>query len=148
MEYDVKRLLEELTGRAAEMAESAKDAALGAGKVVNEKKDEALLRLDLVRLKNDCESIFNEIGRSFYLMNSGRWPKDGETAEHRIESLLSQVDEKQMRIVDIQRRLADLSGKTVCPGCGRLCDTEDAFCTGCGAALKKEELAADGEGSN
>ena len=31
MEYDVKRLLEELTGRAAEMAESAKDAALGAG---------------------------------------------------------------------------------------------------------------------
>lgn len=41
-----------------------------------------MLYIDLARLKNDCEEIYSEIGRTFYRMNSGRWPKEGETVQY------------------------------------------------------------------
>ena len=112
MDSSVKRFLTEMADRASAMAEGAMDAVAGAGKVVGEKKDAAMLRLDLLRLRSECESRFSEIGRTFYLMNAGAWPKEGETAEHRIESLLGQVGEREMQISDILRRLAELSGKS------------------------------------
>ena len=136
MDSSVKRFLTEMDDRASAMAEGAMDAVAGAGKVVGEKKDAAMLRLDLLRLRSECESRFSEIGRTFYLMNAGAWPKEGETAEHRIESLLGQVGEREMQISDILRRLAELSGKSACPACGKPCEAGAAFCPACGKPLK------------
>ena len=87
-----------MADRAAAVAEGAKDAVTGAGRIVGEKKNEAKLRLDLMRLRSERETAFSEIGRAFYLMNAGRWPDGAESAEHRIESLLGRVSELEMKM--------------------------------------------------
>jgi len=139
MESSVKHFWNEMTERASAVAEGAKDAVNDAGRFVGEKKNSAMLYIDLARLKNDCEEIYSEIGRTFYRMNSGRWPKEGETAEHRIEGLLAEVDVKEMQIRAINTKLFELSGKTNCPACGKSCQADAAFCPACGAKLTRQE---------
>ena len=132
MDSGMKRFLNEMADRAAAVAEGAKDAASAAGKVVGEKKEEAAARLELMRLRSERESAFSEIGRAFYLMNAGRWPDGSESAEHRIESLLGQVGEREMQISDILHRLELMNGRRECPSCGTVYSEGDAFCPGCG----------------
>ena len=68
MESSVKHFWNEMTERASAVAEGAKDAVNDAGRFVGEKKNSAMLYIDLARLKNDCEEIYSEIGRTFYRM--------------------------------------------------------------------------------
>ena len=139
METNVKRFLSEMADRAAEMAQEAKGAVSVAGKAVGEKTEAARLRLELARLRAECEGRFTEIGRAFYLMNAGAWPGEdaGESAQHRIESLLGEVSEREMQMAELQQRLKAFSGpgSKECPACGRSCGPEDAFCPACGRQL-------------
>lgn len=136
MENNVKRMISDMALRASVMAEGAKDVFADASRVAMNKADLAKLNLELVRLRADCESLFAEIGRTFYLMNSGSWPMhEEEPPEQRIETLLCQVSEKEMLANDISDRIAAMSGKLTCPSCGKECDREAAFCSGCGANL-------------
>ena len=136
MDSSVKRFLYEMQTARPLWPRVQKDAVTGAGRIVGEKKDEAKLRLDLMRLRSECESRFSEIGRTFYLMNSGDWPRGGESAEHRIVSLLGQVGEREMQISDILHRLELMNGRRECPSCGTVYSEGDAFCPGCGRPLK------------
>lgn len=144
MDANVKRFLGEMADRAAAVAQEARGAmsvagkAVGvAGRAVGERTEAARLRLEAARLRSECEGRFTEIGRAFYLMNAGAWPGEeaGESAQHRIESLLGEVGEREMQIEEIGHRLKALSGSRRCPGCGRECEPGDAFCPGCGSRL-------------
>lgn len=136
MENNVKKMISDMAMRASVMAEGAKDAFADASRIAMSKADLAKLNLELVRLRADSENLFAEIGRTFYLMNSGSWPmQEEDTPEQRIETLLCQVSEKEMLANDISDRIAAMSGKIACPSCGKECDREAAFCSACGANL-------------
>lgn len=146
METNVKKLLSDAARRAADMAESAKDVLADAGRVAMEKTDVAKLNLELVRLRAEGESIFAEIGRTFYQMNGGSWPTDNaETAEQHIETLLGRASEKEMLIRELEGRIAELSNKMDCPVCKHSCDKASAFCPACGAALHPVQTAEKAE---
>ena len=135
MDSGMKRFLNEMADRAAAVAEGAKDAASAAGKVVGEKKEEATARLELMRLRSERESAFSEIGRAFYLMNAGRWPAGAESADHRIESLLGQVSELEMKMAELAAKVAKDAARS-CPSCGAVCRPKDRFCPSCGCKLE------------
>ena len=135
MDSGMKRFLNEMADRAAAMADSAKDAATAAGKVVGEKTEEAGIRVELMRLRSERETAFSEIGRAFYLMNAGRWPDGAESAEHRIEPLLGRVSELEMKMDALAAKIAKNTAR-VCGSCGAVCGAKDRFCPACGHKLE------------
>lgn len=136
METNVKKLLSDAARRASDMAEGAKDAFADASRAVGERADVAKLNLELMKLRSDSESVFAEIGHTFYLMNAGRWDASrGESAEQHIEKLLGQAAEKEMLESELVSRISALSGLVECPACHRSCAEENAFCPACGAPL-------------
>lgn len=140
MENNVKKLLSDAARRAVGVAEGAKDAFAGASRMVGEKADVAKLSLELVLLQSERDELFTQMGRTFYLMNTGCWSNPAETAEQCIERLLGEVSEKEMLTDELEDRINELRGETECPVCHRLCDTEAAFCSGCGAKLHAQDL--------
>ncbi|MEG0803443.1 MAG: zinc ribbon domain-containing protein [Pygmaiobacter sp.] len=136
MDKNVSKLISDMAQRASIVAEGARDVFDSASRAAFEKADTAKLNLELMRLRSDRETVFADIGRTFYLMNSGTLsPIDSKTPELRIETLLCEATEKDMQIQAITEKLSGLSGKVLCPGCGEDCDKDAAFCSVCGAAL-------------
>ena len=104
------------------------------------------LNIELSRLQDEQTKLFADIGRTMFMIKSGGFDSTVETedaevvdAQQVIDRLLILADQKQQEIDDISKRLKKLSGAKVCVVCGKVCDTKDVFCSGCGAKLPTEE---------
>lgn len=140
---NVNKILQNIVSTAAMAATEAKTVVSSAGKAVAEKYDEVKLNVEFLRLSEEQEDVFSDIGRMLFLMHTGVvrdavMSDEGEkTPQQVIDSLLVNAEQLEQQMDAITARLAAFDGKDekICPACGRVCDGHDAFCAICGARL-------------
>ena len=139
MESNMKKLMADMANRASVAYEGTKDVVSDVSKAVSGKADIAKMNLELMRLRSDCESIFANIGREFYMMKSGtRLAEKNTDTEKTIENWLGAADEKQMQIDSLNARISAANNKGnsgFCVSCGKEYTKESQFCPGCGLKL-------------
>ncbi len=148
MNNNINTILQNIVNTATMAANEAKTAVYSAGKAVAEKYDEVKLNVELLRLTEQQEDVFSDIGRMLFLMHTGVvkdtvMSDEGEkTPQQVIDSLLVNAQQLQQEMDAISERLTTECDEKLCPNCGRPCGGQDAFCAGCGAKL---ETAAEAQ---
>ena len=155
MNSNVNKLLQNIVSTAAMAATEAKTVVSSAGKAVAEKYDEVKLNVEFLRLSEEQEDVFSDIGRMLFLMHSGVvkdtvMSDEGEkTPQQVIDSLRVSAEQLEQQMDAITKRLAAFDGaaedEKICPACGRICDGHDAFCAVCGTHLEPDVPGAAGE---
>lgn len=141
---EMKKLFSDMAQKAATAAEGAKDVLADASRTAGEKVDVAKQNLELSRLRSECEAVFADMGRTFYLKQSGKWPADSAlTADQQMETLLAKASEKDALISELSARIAQMNGKVQCPACRQFCPAQAAFCPSCGAPLSEERTGTE-----
>lgn len=150
MNGNVNKILQNIVNTAAMAATEAKTVVSSAGKAVAEKYDEVKLNVEFLRLSEEQEDVFSDIGRMLFLMHTGVvkdtvMSDEGEkTPQQVIDSLLVNAEQIGQQMDAITARLAafDDGDEKICPACGRICDGHDAFCAVCGTRLDAAETPA------
>lgn len=146
MNSNINTILQNIVSTAAMAASEAKTAVRSAGRVVAEKYDEVKLNVELLRLTEEQEDVFSDIGRMLFLMHTGVvtdtvMSDEGEkTPQQVIDALLVSAEQLQQEMDVIAGRLAVECDEKVCPECGRICDGHDVFCAVCGARLAEDPV--------
>lgn len=139
----INQILAHLAGAASAAADGVSGAVHSAGTAVAEKYDAIKLNVELNRLQAEQKVLFEDIGRTMFLIQAGAFNRDtkGEVvdAQQMVDRFLLLADQKQQEIDLISERLHELNGEKVCPVCGKVCKPEDTFCSACGAQLPVEE---------
>lgn len=141
MNSNINGILQNIVSTAAMAAVEAKTAVRSAGRAVAEKYDEMKLNVELLRLTEEQEDVFSDIGRMLFLLHTGVvtdtvMSDAGErTPQQVIDSLLVNAEQLQQEMDVIAGRLAVECDEKLCPECGHGCGAHDAFCAACGAKL-------------
>lgn len=141
MNSNINGILQNIVSTAAMAAVEAKTAVRSAGRAVAEKYDEVKLNVELLRLTEEQEDVFSDIGRMLFLLHTGVvtdtvMSDAGEkTPQQVIDSLLVSAEQLQQEMDVITGRLAAECDEKRCPECGHGCGAHDAFCAACGAKL-------------
>ncbi len=140
---DVRRMLESLAVTAQDAADEAKEKMYTAGQTITCKYDEAKCNLALSRLKAEQEQIFLQMGRTLFLLNTGKFSgveNEKTTPKQIIDHLMIAAEQKQQELDRILERLQKISSHRYCPACGSRCEDDAKFCGECGNKLdsKKE----------
>lgn len=141
MNSNINGILQNIVSTAAMAAVEAKTAVRSAGRAVAEKYDEVKLNVELLRLTEEQEDVFSDIGRMLFLLHTGVvtdtvMSDAGEkTPQQVIDSLLVNAEQLQQEMDVITGRLAVECDEKRCPECGHGCGAHDAFCAACGAKL-------------
>ena len=112
MNSNINAILQNIVSTAAMAASEAKTAVRSAGKVVAEKCDEVKLNVELLRLTEQQEDVFSDIGRMLFLLHTGVVTETvtsdaGEkTPQQVIDSLLVGAEQLQQEMDVITGRLA------------------------------------------
>lgn len=144
MNSNINAVLQNIVSTAAMAASEAKTAVRSAGKAVAEKYDEVKLSVELLRLTEEQEDVFSDIGRMLFLLHTGVvkdtvMSDEGEkTPQQVIDALLVNAEQLQQEMDVITGRLAVACDEKICPECGRVCGGHDVFCAECGARLAGE----------
>lgn len=67
--------------------------------------------------------------------------------EEGMKQVVDAVYALEDQLKELERQLQDLKGVKKCESCGAECETDAAFCSACGAELKKKEVIIEGEAS-
>ena len=78
----------------------------------------------------NIESLYKEIGKISYLSFVGDCSHEGE-----LDDKYAQISERLAKIAEIRETIANTKTTLECPGCGKECSKEDAFCSKCGHKL-------------
>lgn len=138
MDVDVKKILQELGGTAANVADEAKRMATNAGKVVAEKSAAAKASFELASARNAQEHVFADIGRLMYGIKVGSYDalqENEQTAQQKIDELLLAAEQKQQEIDRLAVAAQTLSVGKTCSGCGKRCPESAEYCSACGGKL-------------
>ena len=141
MNSNINAVLQNIVSTAAIAASEAKTAVRSAGKRVAEKYDAVKLNVELLRLTEEQENVFSDIGRMLFLLHTGAvtdtvMSDEGEkTPQQVIDALLVSAEQLQQEMDVIAGRLAVESDERICPECGRICGGHDVFCAVCGTRL-------------
>ena len=130
MNPKVKEIFDAARATACKAVEVAGKAAETAGKKTEEMVGITKLRMQIFGLENDCDTLFKEIGKAVYITHTG-----DEVKAEDIEKKIAELDEKYAQISALRAKLESSRPKRKCPSCGRECDKDDAYCSGCGSAL-------------
>ncbi len=130
MDEKVKALLERVKGTASYAADAAADGARAAGRKAGQMVDVAKLNVQLFDLNGEQNDILRQLGQVMYDTHKGRVAESAQVTE-----LLSQADEKAVKIAELRGRIADLKQSQTCPACGAPCGKNDKFCRSCGGRL-------------
>lgn len=147
MNNNINAILQNIVSTAAMAASEAKTAVRSAGKAVAEKYDEVKLNVELLRLTEQQEDVFSDIGRMLFLLHTGVvtdtvMSDAGEkTPQQVIDSLLVSAEQLQQEMDVITGRLTVECDQRICPECGRSCGGHDVFCAACGARLAEAAAA-------
>ncbi len=140
----IHQILAHLADAASLAADGVGSVVQAAGNAVEDRYDQVKLNFELGRLQAAQQKLFSSIGHTLFLIKSGQLDGDGEGgAEGTVDELLALCEEKQREIDAISKRLEELSGKVVCPVCGRVCDAKDTYCGTCGTKLPQQQPAAE-----
>lgn len=144
MNSNINGILQNIVSSAAMAASEAKTAMRSAGKAVAEKYDEVKLHVELLRLTEEQENVFSDLGRMLFLLHTGVvtdtvMSDEGEkTPQQVIDALLVSAAQLQQEMDVIADRLAVTSDERICPECGRICGEHAVFCAMCGTRLAED----------
>lgn len=144
MNSNINAVLQNIVSSAAIAASEAKTAVRSAKKAVAEKYDEVKLHVELLRLTEEQENVFSDLGRMLFLLHTGVvtdtvMSDEGEkTPQQVIDALLVSAEQLQQEMDVIADKLAITSDERICPECGRICGEYDVFCAVCGTRLAED----------
>ena len=102
--------------------------------IIREKEE---IQDSIAEEKKEIERLCGEIGKKYVELR--RDEPDPELAD-----LVGAVRGAEERIAEMENKLNVLENGTPCPVCGRICESDAAFCIYCGAPMKAEEKPAEG----
>lgn len=88
--------------------------------------------------QNKLDKAYIEVGKRYVEIHPVNEEDDMKPAVDAVYALEDQLKE-------LRRQLQDLKGTFKCDVCGTQCNAEAAFCSKCGAELKKEEIIIDAD---
>lgn len=130
MDPNVKAILDKAKATAVIAAERAGKMADAATKKAGDMASITKLNLQIFELNSDIDGVYKEIGQIVYQAHIGN---EGRTVE--LDDKFAQVDERMAKIAEVKETIAYTKTTVECPGCGRECSKEDAFCSKCGHKL-------------
>lgn len=134
MDPKVRSMLEKVKVSAAIIADKtgkvATKAADAATKMASEVVESTKLNLQVFDLNTETEILYKEIGKMVYDIHMGI-----EINQEDVDNKITLVDEKLAKIAELKTRLDSYKTSNKCPSCGRECDKDDTFCSGCGSQL-------------
>ena len=152
MNSNINAVLQDIVSSAAMAASEAKTAVRSARKAVAEKCDAVKLHVELLRLTEEQENVFSDLGRMLFLLHTGVvtdtvMSDEGEkTPQQVIDALLVSAEQLQQEMDVITDRMSVTSDERICPECGRICGEHDVFCAVCGTRLAEDPVwEADAE---
>ncbi len=93
--------------------------------------DIASLRGQIVSQENIILRYYREIGRAYYEAH-----KEDITKE--FPEQMSEIENAEKMIADLEKRIAELRGTKKCDACGNSVPDDSIFCPKCGAKLEEE----------
>ncbi len=92
----------------------------------------------ILDVQNKLDKAYIEVGKRYLELHPANDEEDMKAVVDAVYSLEDQLKE-------LRKQLQELRGNCKCAVCGAVCDAEAAFCSKCGAELKKEEVIIDAE---
>ena len=90
----------------------------------------------ILDVQNKLDKAYVEVGKKYLELHPANDDDDMKAVVDAVYALEDQLKE-------LRKQLQDLKGVVKCEVCGCECGTEAAFCSKCGAELKKEEVIID-----
>ena len=129
------------------LSETAEKVVKKTGEVADvvAKKTEEVV--EVTKIKNQIRTMERNNERD--LLDIGKMIyeafKNGDEVEDRFTELCVAIKEREDEIVKMDKDVAELLGKDVCPGCKTHVDNNAAFCPKCGAKVEAEVEIVDAE---
>ena len=119
---------------------TASDAAKTAVKKTEELIEVVKIKIKISESEDAIKKIFTEIGSLYY---EGYDPDVVSPYAEQIEKIGAQKD----KLIDLNKKLNEIKGVTVCGDCGKECQAGHKFCPYCGNIISaaKEEPEANGQ---
>lgn len=103
--------------------------------------DATKLQYRITAQRNELNSLYGALGRDAYAeMNGGI---DGILSEDETARICSRIAAKEEILKDLERQYRMVSGKVICPSCGKFISDVSSFCPFCGRAT---DISADYDG--
>ncbi|MBP3359733.1 MAG: zinc ribbon domain-containing protein [Clostridia bacterium] len=132
-EFNMDDMFDKIKTSAAKVSREAERLTKSAASKVESKTQEAKLKYAIRELEDKMRACYAAIGEAVYeSFRNSEEPGDFSEMFGRLDALREEADE-------IKEQLAAVSGCVVCPECGAGVSAEDAFCSKCGANIKKDE---------
>lgn len=116
-----------------EVVEKARIVADAAGKKTGELVELSKYKIDSIRINNDIEKLYRQLGQAVYSMVKG-----GYDNHDLVEGLTEEIDELLLHLDIINEKLGEMKQLSYCPACGAKNSRENFYCTRCGSRLKNE----------
>ncbi len=105
-------------------------------KKATEVKEISKIKYSVYDLKNDVRKLYLEIGKQAY-----QELKDNPAMSEGLQMKFQIVEAKLARIRTLEEKeskVRNMGEEIPCPVCGRICEIQEDFCSGCGASLVEE----------
>lgn len=116
-----------------EMYDKARDAARTAQDAAKQVCDDASKYVERSKCRAKLNEAYRALGRAEYEAATS-----GVDSMTEINTLISRITALRRRMSEIERDL-NRAGAVFCPSCGRQSEPEDAFCSACGAPLRRRK---------
>lgn len=129
------------------LTETAEKVAKKTGEVADvvAKKTEDVVEVTKIKnqirtMERNNERDLTDIGKMIYESY-----KNGEEVDEKFAELCAAIKEREEELVKLDKEVAELKGKDVCPECKNHVDNDAAFCPKCGAKVEREVEVVDVE---
>ncbi len=109
----------------------AKDAFDVAMKATEEAVDTGKQRFNIATLESKIAKDYKTLGELFYNQQKGE-----EINSESISAIISDIDEKKVKIAEIKEEIKRAKANRICANCGAAIDENTVFCSFCGAKLE------------
>lgn len=116
----------------------ARTVSESAGRRTDELYRLSRLKLRSVLIRNDIKNRYEELGMRVYEMYHS-----GEENTNELLSRTGEIDGLLRRLEETERKIAELSHYSVCPGCGEKNSLNSVYCSQCGKKLTATEEAVE-----
>lgn len=113
-----------------EVLYKAKTVAETAGKKTADFVELARLKMNAAEIEKDIASTYEGLGRLIY---DGR--KDEQDVSPMIEECIAKVDELQVKLREVRRKICEYQKAVRCENCDTVNTDDSAYCKRCGARI-------------
>ena len=100
--------------------------------------DATKLQYRITAQRNELNALYASLGRSLQADLTGK--ENGRLNDEEIARISSRINAKEEILSDLEKQYRVVSGKVICPKCGKFISDSVAFCPFCGRAT---DMSAD-----